>query len=217
MKRVFDMLLASLALLVLSPVLVGTALVVKLTSRGPVFFRQERMGRNFRRFFIYKFRTMVPDAHQRGPQLTSGEDPRITWVGKFLRKAKLDELPQLLNVLKGDMSFVGPRPEVPRYVDLFRDDYAAVLRVRPGITDLASIKYANEAEILGQVADPEAEYVQRILPDKLKLGKEYVEQSSLLFDLRLLIVTGMTVMRNSVFGKKKTLTEASRNNREKSL
>jgi lipopolysaccharide/colanic/teichoic acid biosynthesis glycosyltransferase len=160
-----------------------------MTSSGPVFFRQERVGLDFKRFRIFKFRSMVQEAPSRGAQITVGEDPRITTVGRILRKTKIDELPQLINVLVGDMSFVGPRPEVPKYVEMFREDYAEVLTVRPGITDLASLKYSDESTILGQAADPEKEYVTRVLPEKLSMAKEYVRRRSLTLDLVIIIKT----------------------------
>ena len=173
--------------------------LVKLTSRGPVFFSQERIGRGFRPFRIFKFRSMVQDAPKQGSQVTFGADPRITTVGRFLRATKIDEVPQFFNVLLGDMSLVGPRPEVRKYVEMFRDDYAEVLRVRPGITDPASIKYRHEAEILGRAVDPEKEYIERVLPEKIRLGKEYVKNSSLWLDfmtiLRTLHVVGRSARR----------------------
>jgi len=188
-KRGFDVLASLAGLVLLSPVLAVVALAIKLTSPGPVFFRQERVGRGFRRFEILKFRTMVPDAPKLGGQLTAGEDPRITRVGRLLRKIKLDELPQLINVVKGDMSFVGPRPEVPRYVEIFRDDYRELLTVRPGITDLASLKYRDESEVLGRSSDPETTYVEQVLPEKIALGKQYLRRSSLWFDVGLIFKT----------------------------
>jgi len=139
-----------------------------------VFFRQKRMGRGGRPFFILKFRTMVQEAPKRGGPITCGDDPRITRIGRLLRKTKLDELPQLINVLRGDMSLVGPRPEVPKYVEMFRQDYEEILRVRPGITDLASVKFCDEAALLGSAANPEEEYLRRVLPEKIRLAKEYV-------------------------------------------
>src|SRR6516225_1894346 len=145
MKRLFDVLIASVGLLVLVPLLLVIALLIKLTSRGPVLFRQERMGRNFQPFWIYKFRTMVPDAARLGGPITAAEDPRVTVIGRLLRKTKVDELPQLFNVLRGDMSLVGPRPEVRRYVEMFHQDYEEILRARPGITDPASVKYRDES------------------------------------------------------------------------
>lgn len=188
-KRAFDILVSVAGLIVLLPLLLLVATAIKLDSSGPVFFRQWRVGRRFRRFGIYKFRTMIDDAFDRGLPITVGQDSRITRVGKILRKTKIDELPQLLNVLKGDMSLVGPRPEVPRYVELFRPDYEHILKVRPGLTDLASLKYSDEASILGQSANPERDYVARLLPDKIRLAKEYIQRSSLLFDVKLIVET----------------------------
>jgi len=188
-KRAFDILVSVTGLIVLLPLLLLVATAIKLDSSGPVFFRQWRVGRKFRRFGIYKFRTMIDDAFDRGLPITVGRDSRITRVGKILRKTKIDELPQLLNVLKGDMSLVGPRPEVPRYVELFRPDYEHILKVRPGLTDLASLKYSDEASILGQSANPEGDYVARLLPDKIRLAKEYIQRSSLLFDVKLIVET----------------------------
>lgn len=189
MKRAFDFVVSLTGLITLCPLLVITAALIKLTSRGPVLFRQERIGRNFKPFRICKFRTMVPNAESQGGQLTAGGDRRVTGIGRLLRKTKVDELPQLWNVLVGEMSFVGPRPEVPKYVEMFRQEYAELLKVRPGITDLASLKYRHESELLGQAADPEAAYVHQILPDKIRLGKEYVMRQSLLLDLGLIAKT----------------------------
>lgn len=194
-KRTADVLVAGLGLLLTSPLLLAAALAVKLTSRGPVLFRQERMGRAFRPFCINKFRTMVVDAPRLGAAVTAGRDPRITRVGHWLRLTKVDELPQLWNVLVGEMSLVGPRPEVPKYVELFRSDYEEVLRVRPGITDLASVKYRHEAELLGAAADPERCYVEQILPDKLALAKQYIREQSLWLDLKIAWQTLVAVGR----------------------
>jgi lipopolysaccharide/colanic/teichoic acid biosynthesis glycosyltransferase len=188
MKRLFDIVVAGLALIVLAPLLLLVALLIKLDSRGPILFKQERIGKGFRPFSIYKFRTMRDGAHATS-SLTIGADPRITRAGKYLRASKIDELPQLLNVVKGDMSLVGPRPEVPRYVELFRPDYEHILKVRPGLTDLASLKYSDEASILGQSANPEEDYVVRLLPDKIRLANEYIQRSSLLFDAKLIVET----------------------------
>ncbi len=188
-KRLADLLISATGLAAVSPLLLLVALAVKLTSRGPVFFRQERVGRGGRPFLIFKFRTMVEDAPQRGGPITFGDDPRITRVGRLLRRTKLDELPQLINVLRGEMSLVGPRPEVRRYVEMFADDYRVILQVRPGITDLASIKYRDEATVLGKVDDPESEYVGRVLPEKIRLAKEYVRRQSPLLDLGILFAT----------------------------
>jgi lipopolysaccharide/colanic/teichoic acid biosynthesis glycosyltransferase len=188
-KRLVDVVASATGLLLLSPFLLLTALLIRLTSPGPALFRQQRIGRRFQPFLIYKFRTMVQDAPAKGPALTVGADPRITRIGRFLRKAKLDELPQLLNVFKGEMSLVGPRPEVPRYVELYHDDYAEILAVRPGITDIASLQFRNESELLAAAEDPEQEYCQRILPIKIRLAKEYLRRSSLLFDIQLIART----------------------------
>ena len=188
-KRIFDIVVSVFGLLLLLPFGVAVALLIKWDSRGPVFFRQERVGRGFRPFFIYKFRTMVEDAPRRGGLITVGEDPRITRVGWYLRKTKIDELPQLINVLKGEMSFVGPRPEVRQYVELFRKDYEEILKVRPGITDLASLKNRDEADVLGRSQDPEEEYVNRILPEKIHLAKEHLRRSSFFLDLTLVFKT----------------------------
>jgi lipopolysaccharide/colanic/teichoic acid biosynthesis glycosyltransferase len=189
LKRLFDIIVSGLGLLALSPLLAAAALAVKLTSPGPVFFRQERIGRGGKPFFILKFRSMVVDAPKLGGQITVGDDPRITRVGRLLRKTKFDELPQLFNVLKGDMSLVGPRPEVRKYVEMFADDYKNILRVRPGITDLASIRYRDEATLLAASADPEREYVERVLPEKIELAREYVRRRSFSFDIMIIIGT----------------------------
>jgi lipopolysaccharide/colanic/teichoic acid biosynthesis glycosyltransferase len=189
MKRLFDIVASVAGLTLLSPVMLLTALLIRLDSPGPVFFRQHRVGKDFRPFQIYKFRTMVQEAPLRGGLITVGVDSRITGVGNFLRQTKLDELPQLINVLKGDMSLVGPRPEVPQYVEMFRKDYEQILSVRPGITDLASLKYRDEATVLGRSVNPEQEYVERVLPDKIKLAKEYTAHASVAFDVALIFKT----------------------------
>ena len=189
MKRILDIVVSSIGLFCLLPLLLVVALLIKLDSTGPVLFSQTRMGRRFRPFKILKFRTMVEDSSTNGQSITVGDDPRITRVGWFLRKTKIDELPQLINVLRGEMTFVGPRPEVPQYVELFRQDYEEILKVRPGITDLASIKYRDEATLLAQSKNAEEEYITRVLPDKINLGKEYIRRSSVFFDLTLIFKT----------------------------
>jgi lipopolysaccharide/colanic/teichoic acid biosynthesis glycosyltransferase len=188
-KRAFDVVTALLGLIILSPLLLLVALLIKLDSPGPVFFRQERMGKGFRSFRIYKFRTMVHDAPHKGGPITFGADPRITQLGRILRKTKIDELPQLINVLRGEMSVVGPRPEVRPYVELFRADYEEILKVLPGITDFASVKYRDETEVLGRFEDPTAAYVGHVLPEKINLAKEYVRRSSLFLDISLIFKT----------------------------
>lgn len=184
-KRLFDLLLSALGLLLLAPLLLLIALWVKLDSPGPVFFRQERVGRHGRHFLIHKFRSMRVD--NAGLQITVGADPRITRSGHFLRASKLDELPQLWDVLRGAMSLVGPRPEVPRYVALYPAGLREiVLSVRPGITDLASLQFRHESDLLARAADPEREYVEVLLPQKLALARQYVETASLAQDLRII-------------------------------
>jgi lipopolysaccharide/colanic/teichoic acid biosynthesis glycosyltransferase len=189
MKRTFDILVAVIGLVFLLPLFMLAAALIKVDSHGPIFFRQERIGKGFRPFLIYKFRTMVDDAARCGLALTVGADPRITRVGRFLRKTKIDELAQLINVIKGEMSLVGPRPEVPRYVEMFRQDYEEILKLRPGITDLASLKYESESEWLSRFDHPESAYVKHVLPDKIMLAKEYVRRSSMFVDIALILKT----------------------------
>jgi lipopolysaccharide/colanic/teichoic acid biosynthesis glycosyltransferase len=194
MKRTADILSAACGLLLLFPLFAVVALMIKVDSRGPVFFRQERVGRGFRPFRIYKFRTMVEKAAEQGSLLTAGGDPRITRVGRILRQTKVDELPQLINVLKGDMSVVGPRPEVRRYVDVFHYQYETILAVRPGITDLASLKYRDESAMLAASPHPEQTYIEEILPDKLRLAELYVQQASSVLDIVIIIRTFMALI-----------------------
>ena len=194
-KRLFDIAFALLALLLLGPLLLAVALWVRLDSPGPVFFRQQRVGRSGQLFDIYKFRTMQTGAEAMGPQITVGEDARITRAGAWLRRAKVDELPQFLNVLRGDMSVVGPRPEVPRYVAQYPADVReTVLSVRPGITDLASIEFRDESALLARSSDPERTYVEQILPAKLRHAQEYVRTRSLWLDLRIIARTVLAVL-----------------------
>lgn len=188
-KRAFDLFWALLGLALLSPLLLLVAAAVKLEDRGPVFFRQVRIGRGGRPFRIWKFRTMGVDAERRGLAITVGRDPRITRVGHFLRGAKLDELPQLLNVVAGEMSLVGPRPEVPQFVGLYTEAQRAILALRPGITDLASIKYRHESELLAQAEHPDEAYVRVIVPDKIRINLAYAAQASLWSDFRVILAT----------------------------
>lgn len=189
-KRLFDLLGAAAALLLLAPLLLVVALVIKLDSPGPVFFRQERVGRHGRLFRIHKFRTMVADAPQRGPALTVGADPRITRSGAWLRHTRLDELPQLIDVLRGCMSLVGPRPEVPHYVQHYPPGLRErALAVRPGITDPSSLEFLDEGALLAAAADPEREYIERILPVKLKAAADYAARASLWTDLQVIVRT----------------------------
>jgi lipopolysaccharide/colanic/teichoic acid biosynthesis glycosyltransferase len=189
LKRVPEFCAALLAVALLHPLLLVAAALVRFDSPGPILFKQERVGRGFRRFLIYKFRTMTVAPPRQEGDMAFGDPGRVTRMGKVLRGTKLDELPQLFNILKGDMSFVGPRPELPRYVELFKEDYAQILRVRPGLTDLASLKYRDEETILSRSPSPRETYLREILPDKIRLGKEYLERSSLLFDAELVART----------------------------
>ncbi|WP_447979343.1 polysaccharide biosynthesis protein [Candidatus Nitrospira bockiana] len=191
-KRTFDVVSAAIGLLVCWPLFVVVAVLIKLDSPGPVLFRQLRVGRGLKPFYIYKFRTMIVDAAAHGGPLTVGEDQRITRVGRLLRRYKLDELPQLLNIVKGDMSVVGPRPEVQRYVDLFRNDFAEILSVRPGLTDLASLQFIDEAAVLERAANAERDYRETILPEKIRLAKLYLAHQSFHFDLA---IVAQTVLR----------------------
>jgi lipopolysaccharide/colanic/teichoic acid biosynthesis glycosyltransferase len=193
-KRLLDLLSATLGLALLWPLFLLIALAIKLDSPGPVFFRQQRIGRYGVPFRLFKFRTMSVAAEVCGPQITVGEDVRITRVGRFLRHYKLDELPQLIDVVRGTMSLVGPRPEVPRYVSKYPPQRREqLLSVRPGITDFASLRYRNESELLAQAADPEREYVEVILPEKLRVAGNYIEHASMRSDLKLLGLTLRTV------------------------
>jgi lipopolysaccharide/colanic/teichoic acid biosynthesis glycosyltransferase len=189
MKRLFDVTFSSIGLIFLAPLFIAVALLIKLNSKGPVFFRQERIGKNFRSFRIYKFRTMVNDAEKTGPQITLSGDQRITKIGDYLRKLKIDEMPQLINVLKGDMSFVGSRPEVKKYVEMFQTDYEKLLKIRPGITDPASIKYSKEEDILSSSENWEEEYIKKILPNKIKFSLQYVDNHNMITDLKIIMQT----------------------------
>ena len=188
-KRIFDFFAALIGIIILSPIFIIVSIAIKLDSPGNIMFLQKRVGKCGKEFDIFKFRTMVTNAERLGKQITVGKDNRITKVGAFLRKYKIDELPQLFNVLKGDMSLVGPRPEVPKYVALYNEEQKKVLSVRPGITDLASLKYSDENDILGKVENPEEYYINVIMKYKLSLNLEYIEKSNLFFDISLVIKT----------------------------
>jgi lipopolysaccharide/colanic/teichoic acid biosynthesis glycosyltransferase len=196
-KRAFDVLLSGIGLLLLSPLLLAMALAVKLDSPGPVFYRQERVGRHGRVFRIHKFRTMHHHPQGQGLQITVGRDPRITRVGAWLRDTKLDELAQLIDVWLGDMSLVGPRPEVPRYVAHYPAALKEkVLSVRPGITDIASIEYRDESRILAQAQDPEQAYIHEVMPHKLALAAQYVDRASVWLDVQLIWRTVRAIVRH---------------------
>ena len=189
MIRLLDILFSAIGLVLLSPLFILFYILVWMESKGGGFFVQERIGKNGKPFGLYKFRSMKTEAEAEGQITVGAHDTRITRIGYFLRKYKLDELPQLWNVLKGDMSIVGPRPEVKRYVDLYTDEQRKVLTVRPGITDHASIRYINENEILCRADDPERVYIEQIMPDKIKLNMVYIEHHTLREYLRVILLT----------------------------
>ncbi len=195
-KRIFDLIFTVPALILLFPLLAVTALVIKIGDGGPVFFHQERAGYRGRPFYLKKFRTMsVPPEGEKGSLLTIGEDPRITRPGRWLRKTKIDELPQLFNVLVGEMSLVGPRPEVPRYVALYSPAQRAVLDLYPGITDPASIRYRRESELLASSPDPERTYVEEVMPAKICLNLDYASRATLWADLKTILSTLFCLLR----------------------
>jgi lipopolysaccharide/colanic/teichoic acid biosynthesis glycosyltransferase len=194
MKRLVDVLRSTIALICSSPVLFGLAVLIKLDSRGPVFYRGVRVGRHGRPFRIFKFRTMVVNAEQLGASSSADDDPRLTRVGRFLRRYKFDEVPQLLNVLLGHMSLVGPRPQVQWAVDLYSEQERQLLSVRPGITDYASIRFRNEGEILRGSADPDRDYLEKIAPEKMRLALEYVRNRSLWIDTKIVLATVWAVL-----------------------
>ena len=195
MKRLFDVLTCSLALILLLPLELAIALCIVSDSRGGVFYRQTRVGKNGNDFSLLKFRTMRPRADQNGPLITIGADNRITRCGHLLRKYKLDELPQLINIVKGDMSIVGPRPEVRKYVELYNERQRKVLSVRPGLTDYASLEYISESELLAQSSNPEKTYVDEIMPAKLELNLKYIENQSVKVDIKLIFKTLMAIVK----------------------
>ena len=189
MKRIFDIVASGIGLILLSLLFVILAIWIKCDSIGPVFYKQVRVGRNNMDFQLFKFRSMRVGSDKKGLITVGGHDPRITRSGYYIRKYKLDEFPQLINVFKGDMSLVGPSPEVRKYVDMYTEEQMHVLDVRPGITDLASIRYRNENELLERVNDPDKYYVEVIMPDKLRINLEYVARHSFTFDIRLIFQT----------------------------
>lgn len=196
-KRTFDAITAAAGLIILSPVIAGIAIAIKRGSKGPLLYKGTRVGMNGAPFHMLKFRTMVVDADKIGGSSTPEDDPRITPIGKTLRKYKLDELPQLINVLKGDMSFVGPRPQVQWAVDLYTPEEREILTVRPGITDEASLKFSNEAEILKGSKDPDKDYIEKIHPEKMRLSREYVRNRSFSGDLSIIARTAGAIFKPS--------------------
>lgn len=193
-KRIFDLIVSSAMLVVLSPLFFVISVIVKFGSKGPVFYSQKRMGKNWNVFTLYKFRSMEENSESRGPGITALNDSRITPVGGFLRKYKLDEIPQLLNVFKGDMSLVGPRPESLKYVEMFKDEYKDILQISPGLTDYALIEYRNEEEVLSKYDDVEKAYATLILPDKIRLYRRYIREMSFIVDLKILFRTVLGVI-----------------------
>ena len=194
MKRAFDLLFTIPGLLILLPIFVVIAIWIKIDSPGTIFIRQERVGKDGKHFRIYKFRTMVANAEQMGPPITVGDDPRITKAGRVLRKYKLDELPQLINVVKGEMSLVGPRPEVPYYVSMYSEEQRLVLSLTPGITDPASIRYKDENKLLAAICDrsgdePEMVYIREVMPEKIRINLEYAARANVASDFLVIMRT----------------------------
>nr|WP_286408695.1 sugar transferase [Myroides marinus] len=188
-KRLFDIISSGIGLIFLSPIFLFLAIWIKVDSEGPVFYKQVRVGKNGKDFKIFKFRSMRQGSDKKGLITVGGRDPRVTKSGYYIRKYKLDEFPQLINVFVGDMSVVGPRPEVRKYVDLYNEEQLRVLSVRPGITDIASIKYRNENELLEKAEDPDKTYIEVIMPDKLKYNLEYIDKASFVYDIKLIFMT----------------------------
>ena len=195
MIRFFDFILSLVGLVVLAPIFIVLAIWIKIDSKGSVFYKQVRVGQNGIDFGLFKFRSMVVDADKKGLITVGGRDPRITRSGYFIRKYKLDELPQLINVLVGDMSLVGPRPEVRKYVDLYTDEQQKVLSVKPGITDYASIEYMDENEILGKSRDPEKTYIEEIMPEKIKYNMKYIQNKNVSEYFKIIFLTLLKIVR----------------------
>jgi lipopolysaccharide/colanic/teichoic acid biosynthesis glycosyltransferase len=195
LKRIFDIICSLLGLIILLPILLLISLLVIINNGFPVFYLQTRVGKNSSDFKLFKFRSMYKDADKKGLLTVGGRDPRVTPIGYFLRKYKLDELPQLLNVLFGTMSLVGPRPEVRKYVDLYNQEQNKVLLAKPGITDYASLEYFSENELLAKSNNPEDTYIKEIMPAKLKLNLKYIEQQNLWVDLRIISLTILKIFR----------------------
>lgn len=193
MSRCLDVLFAGVALILCGPLLLLVAFLIKVCDKGPVLFRQERVGKNFKVFSLLKLRTMCVNAEEVGGRVTVDGDARVTGIGYWLRRTKIDELPQLLNVLKGDMSFVGPRPEVSEYVALYRDEYQEVLSVRPGVTDISSVIFRDESNVLARAADPVREYTEVILPQKIRLSTDYLRKRTVFSDVWLLWQTALVI------------------------
>ena len=194
LKRIFDIISSLFGLILLAPFMIIIAILIKIDSKGPVFFKQVRVTKNGREFKIFKYRTMRVGSDKYS-QITVGKDSRITKVGDFLRKYKLDEIPQLINVLIGDMSLVGPRPEVPKYVALYTEEQREILKVRAGITDYASIEFSNENDILANETDPEKAYIEKIMPRKIELNKKYLSEISVMTDIKIILLTIKKILK----------------------
>lgn len=193
LKRVFDIVASFCGIVILFPLIIIVSILIKITSKGPVLFKQVRVTKNGKLFKIYKFRTMRENS-EGNKQITVGKDNRITGIGHILRKTKLDELPQLFNVLKGEMSLVGPRPEVPKYVELYTDEQIEILKVPAGITDYASIYFSNESELLGEAENPEEFYIKKIMPYKIELNKKYINEIGIMTDIKIIILTILKIL-----------------------
>ena len=194
LKRIFDIILSLFGLIILFPFMLMIAILIKLDSEGTVFFKQVRVTKNGREFKIFKYRTMKIGSDKYS-QITVGKDDRITKIGMFLRKYKLDEIPQLINVLLGDMSLVGPRPEVPKYVALYTEGQKEILKVRAGITDYASIEFSDENDLLASEKDPEKAYIEKIMPKKIELNKKYLSEISILTDIKIILLTIKKILK----------------------
>ena len=196
MKRIFDVVFSLIGIIILLPLYILISILILLSGKGGILYNQERVGRNSVIFKVFKFRTMRPDSFSKGALTVGSRDPRITEVGYYLRKYKLDELPQLFNVLFGDMSFVGPRPEVKKYTDLYNEEQRKVLSVRPGITDYASIKFRNENDLLAASDEPEQLYIDEIMPEKLALNMKYIQDNTIFKDIKIIIDTFYTIIKH---------------------
>ena len=194
LKRIFDITLSLFGLIILLPFMLIIAILIKIDSKGPVFFKQIRVTKNGKEFKIFKYRTMRVGSDKYS-QITVGKDGRITKIGSFLRKYKLDEIPQLINVLIGDMSLVGPRPEVPKYVALYTDEQKEILKVRAGITDYASIEFSDENDLLASEEEPEKAYIEKIMPKKIELNKKYLSETSVLTDIKIILLTIKKILK----------------------
>ncbi|MGA9293728.1 MAG: sugar transferase [Ignavibacteriaceae bacterium] len=194
-KRILDILITLIGIILFFPVIIAVSLIILISSGHPVFFLQERVGKDWKIFKIIKFRTMVKNADKMGISISSHDDFRITNIGKFLRKFKIDEIPQIFNVLLGDMSLVGPRPELLKYAEYYIDDYSEILKVKPGITDYASLDFRNESELLKETDNNEKIYLNKILPDKIRLYKKYLKEANLITDIKIIFSTFKVLIR----------------------